>query len=634
MTERRVLALEAATILVIAGLALWSVRPLLEEWGTLNGFNELGPFYPWSDGFGDLALRPLHMGGYLLQWVAGGGRPIGVAIVAALVMVARYAVIRWAVSPFMRPLERWVVSTFGAVLFAWPGAWFGRYIAAQISALLFFAAVGFSLRLARRATVRAVVFGVLAACAALLFYQALAIAMLLVSVLGAAWAWHRAAPDGKVRSATAAAAPFAIGLGLYFLLVAVVAVAGAGGYEARMIGEPVSLRFILDRVFAVYASAFGDNVLTAPLLLAVATGFLLAAFAGASRLPRRATFAVAALAVLALPTISLPYVSLLHARDLDRTLFPVSVGFVAVLIAIGIRAGTHDGELRQTRIAPSVMLVLVCLVLSTALAHQARAYWNIQSSIIVQMLSLELRADERVVLKDTTGVLGDMYTFHTAPNPDGIQRTRLRTALRLYGVDRDIQLCTPSGTDRLHPVARRHPVPTTARCEEESGPPPQGRFLVAKWGPSGIVIAPAPTRWVERGEPVLFDAAGAGEAMIVRGWSDQEAEFRWSEGPTAVLSVAFADDGRGPADLILTLDPFLGGDLPAQRVGVDINGVHAGNWQVDRRGDYAVAIPPAALDEGQLTIELTISDPTEPCQVTGSGDCRPLGVAIRQLAIN
>jgi hypothetical protein len=227
-----------------------------------------------------------------------------------------------------------------------------------------------------------------------------------------------------------------------------------------------------------------------------------------------------------------------------------------------------------------------------------------------------------------------MYTFHMQQQPDGPRATTLKRALLPYGLDANVSLCTPSGTDRLHVVAQRQSLPTTARCEDERDPGSHDMVLLARNGPNGIVVALEPTRRIERGKPVAFDDTGAGEAIIVDGWSGQEAEFRWSEGATASLAVEFVDDGGGDASLVLTLDPFLGGGLPAQHVAVDIDGVHAGDWQVDRRGDYSVAIPPETLDDGRLAIVLSVSDPTQPCKVMATGDCRPLGVAIRRLAIN
>ena len=625
--DRKLLALEAATLLVVAGLNLWAVRPLVEEWGTFTNFRDLGPFFPWDERLSYMALRPLHMTGYFLQWVAGGGKPIGVAIVAVLVTVARYAVIRWAVTPILNPVDRWVVATFGAVLLAWPAAWLGRYMGAQISAVVFFIALGCSVRLARAPSWPVFVFGALSAFAVLLFYQALAIAMLVGAVLCAALAWRIAPPAGRSRSALRAGAPFVIGLSAYAIYAAVMLALGLGTYESEMAGGGMSLSFIAERLEAVYASTFGANGLTAPLLLALAIGFLLA---GAPPSPRRRHFLLMMSAVLALPVLSLVYLSMTHAADPERTLFPVSVGFVLLLIVAGtVRNGA---QATGQSIRPVASLVAVALITSAAFAPQVRGYWDIQSSVISQMLKEELRSDEGVLLKDTTGVLGDLYTFYTARLPNGLSQTLLQYALSASGLRQNVSLCTPIGVDRLRNVVSHLPVASTERCEDVDRFLPYDKVLVAKRGPGGIVLALEPSRRVVPGKPVRFDESGAGDGIIGDGLGGQEPEYRWSIGATASLTVE-VEDGAA-SELVLELAPFLGGGLEAQQVSVAINGVEAGTWSVDRPSDYSVAIPPEALGDGHLAIVLSISDPTEPCQISDSGDCRALGVLIRKLVVN
>ncbi len=626
MRDRRLPALEVATLLVIAGLALWSVRPLYEEWGTLLHFSQLGPFYPWVYSLEQMALRPLHMAGYLLQWALAGGAPIGVALATLLVALARYAVIRWAVTPILAPAERWVVASLAAVLFVWPGAWLGRFIGAQISALLFFLALGCCLRLARGASAAAFVAAVLSAFAALLFYQAPALAMLPAAALSAALAWRAPDAPAERRRALLAGAPFILALALYVLYAALVmGVVATGTYEAPMMGAPLSPAVVLARVAAVYASAFGQMPPTAPLLVAVAAGLL---FAGPNPARGRA-FVLAIVAVLLLPLLALVYQYQAHVTDPERTLLPVSVGFVLIVIVIG---AWRQGKAATAGLAPAASLVAVALLAALAFAYQARTYWNLQASVIVAMLDQHLADGAAVLLEDTTGLLGDEYAFYTVPDGEGGRRTAIREALAVRGLRLDIDLCTPLGTDRQHPIARRHLQETTARCEDRAGGRAYDAVLVAKVGPKGIAIGPKPTRLVGRDRPVRFDDGGGGDAIIADGWSFQEADFRWSEGPKASLAFDLADVDA-PAELVVTLAPYLGGGLAAQGVGVAIDGIDAGAWRVDRHGDYSLAIPPAALADGHVVVELSISDPTAPCRVAETGDCRELGVALHRLVV-
>ena len=179
-------AFEMASLIALCGLAVWSVRPLLEEWGLFRAYQESGLGYIWSI-FSMISMRPLHLVPSATQWIVGAGYPIGVGITAALLFAGRYFVVRWAVTPLLHPAHRWLFATIATTLIGWPGLWLARFSPAQFSAIFFFLAVGFGIRVARRPGFARATGVALSIVAMLMTYQALAIAALAIPLLAFLW---------------------------------------------------------------------------------------------------------------------------------------------------------------------------------------------------------------------------------------------------------------------------------------------------------------------------------------------------------------------------------------------------------------------------------------------------------------
>jgi hypothetical protein len=115
-------------------------------------------------------------------------------------------------------------------------------------------------------------------------------------------------------------------------------------------------------------------------------------------------------------------------------------------------------------------------------ALNARHFAAIQKAVIKQTLAeVNAKHPGSVLLVDTTGVLGDVYTLY---NPT------LGDALAAYGSPTPAIICTPDPIDRDHPVARRLPLETTPRCDK--APPMKAPTLVltAGWLDGAISVKP------------------------------------------------------------------------------------------------------------------------------------------------
>ena len=149
-------------------------------------------------------------------------------------------------------------------------------------------------------------------------------------------------------------------------------------------------------------------------------------------------------------------------------------------------------------------------------------------------------------------------------------------------------------------------------------------------------ITPAGTISVyEIGKVLLFTPDDNPAQFLKQGWSGQEKEHRWTEGPQA--GMAFRIQPAMEKDLVLRLDaePFLGIGRSHQTIGVIINNKQIATWEMTAGTNlYEARIPAQLLNGGVLELQLTISNPTAPCESIGSSDCRKLGLAAKKLVIN
>jgi hypothetical protein len=113
------------------------------------------------------------------------------------------------------------------------------------------------------------------------------------------------------------------------------------------------------------------------------------------------------------------------------------------------------------------------------------------------------------------------------------------------------------------------------------------------------------------------------------GWSYPEADFRWTNSPTA--EVRFESETRRASAIELELSPYLvAGKVDKQHVELVLNGRSI--WNADLRAPgfapYLIALPPDAL-KARNVLGFRLADAISPSQVEQSNDVRRLGIAVR-----
>jgi hypothetical protein len=138
----------------------------------------------------------------------------------------------------------------------------------------------------------------------------------------------------------------------------------------------------------------------------------------------------------------------------------------------------------------------------------------------------------------------------------------------------------------------------------------------------------------EIGKELPFTADHNPAQFLKQGWSGQEKEHRWTDGPQA--GMAFRIQPTQGKDLVLRFEAggYLGGGLSHQTIGVKINNQQVTTWEMTTTKLYEARIPAQLFADGILELQFTISKPTAPCEVSESKDCRKLGIAARKLVMN
>ena len=164
-----------------------------------------------------------------------------------------------------------------------------------------------------------------------------------------------------------------------------------------------------------------------------------------------------------------------HLRDPDRSTFAVSVFFVVIAYLI-----TREWESYARKPYIAGIIALIILLNTVPTIYQVFTYKNTQASIIKQLLPIaQNNKSKKILLKDNTGSLGDVYTF---------LGNTISEALAYNGFVSNITLCTPSGIDRRHIQAWRYPIPSTELCEKISLSPSDYIVIDVSWGDQGYKL--------------------------------------------------------------------------------------------------------------------------------------------------
>ncbi len=153
---------------------------------------------------------------------------------------------------------------------------------------------------------------------------------------------------------------------------------------------------------------------------------------------------------------------------------------------------------------------------------------------------------------------------------------------------------------------------------------------------NGVEYVPPPRYGL--GSIIYFGIGGNAEQYIeqfpMRGWSEPENGFRWTDGQTAnfVFSLQKPEN-----DLVLNLSlcPFLAGQLKSQRLSVSMNGHRLQDFLLKRdMPNLIIDIPRSYSNEEIQRITFDLPDAVSPEDLGVSVDPRKLGISVRTLSIN
>lgn len=138
---------------------------------------------------------------------------------------------------------------------------------------------------------------------------------------------------------------------------------------------------------------------------------------------------------------------------------------------------------------------------------------------------------------------------------------------------------------------------------------------------------------IELDEIIDFSAAGNSNYYIQRGWSVQEPEHRFTEGARAVIRAELKKIPRKDLTLRLNAEAFPASGKGPQTVGVEVNDKKIAQWRMLGLDWYEATIPVDLVTDRLLKIVFDIRNPTAPCEIGASRDCRKLGIAARKLTV-
>jgi hypothetical protein len=229
--------------------------------------------------------------------------------------------------------------------------------------------------------------------------------------------------------------------------------------------------------------------------------------------------------------------------------------------------------------------------------------------------------------------------FAAASADPAVLRLRLHPFVRekgpsaqrvIVGVDDTLvgtlALATPEATEHAIPLPARGAT-TRLTLELPDAASPLGEDRDARrLGAAVHWIRLDPMPVLARGVPVAFGAAGAA-AYLGEGWAEREGSTRWSDGLRS--EILFKAEPRGPARLVLTMEPFSTKRQRTQRVRVDLNDRRLAELVLDRPGRYPheIAVPDGALRTHNV-LRLLLPDARSPASVGLGDDRRRLGVRV------
>jgi hypothetical protein len=125
------------------------------------------------------------------------------------------------------------------------------------------------------------------------------------------------------------------------------------------------------------------------------------------------------------------------------------------------------------------------------------------------------------------------------------------------------------------------------------------------------------------------------EHNLGKGWSGREDGHLWTEGSSATIAFRNVSHNSGKD---LRLKVYGAGFVPngssSQEITVIVNGISIATWNVNQLGWYETNFSSKLIDKNRnVHIKFVIKEPTAPCDITDSKDCRKLGLSVHKIVI-
>jgi hypothetical protein len=133
---------------------------------------------------------------------------------------------------------------------------------------------------------------------------------------------------------------------------------------------------------------------------------------------------------------------------------------------------------------------------------------------------------------------------------------------------------------------------------------------------------------------LAFGTEGNAGPFTREGWSDPEPGYLWTLGGQSRLTLPRPAQ-PGEWELEVEVQPFVHGEaLPAQRLGLILNGVACSAVPVSDHAVVRLDVPWRLLKGGEvIDLLFTLPDASRPMDVAGGSDDRPLGFAFKRLRL-
>lgn len=445
----QLIAVLLATALVVF---FFQFRPwekgLLEDWQFALVWRSTG-----LSGYFDLLPgtvgRPLHLVAAFAGLALSNGGFVGMYVVLGLVSVGQFLIILWSFWSFSthRALI-WTAAFLLAVHPWWPAGDILRFLPAQVSCLGLCVFIGFVMRYLNGMSWGNLIVAAISACLALLTYQALA-ATFLVFIVMAVVLVKQYSLKRTIAALLSAVTPV-VAVFIYTVFIAPILVPGS--YEASLQGGGLGLIASLKAIAKTMLLHAPGAVMTL-LLLALTTIIF-----GLSRLVTWRQTSLILLIIVFSPLSALAYASSpLHVNDPERISFPIGTTAWLAMLALPVLAR----PVKNISIALVAVGLCVLAVIAAAIGLKQWTGYSATQADVLRWIAPAVAAagpTDRVLVMDSSGTLGDVYTF-LPPHIWFASQVE-------FNKDTQVDLCTVDGIVRNHPSAAVYPIDTTQDCSD------------------------------------------------------------------------------------------------------------------------------------------------------------------------